>query len=85
MQSAVLQRYTVQYRVVRVEVRQVLLEFAGRQPVDHLERGEPVLGRVLQSALQLVDPQLQLDVEGVEEVAAEHERVDRAEDGVDPT
>ena len=71
-------------RVVGVEVRQVLLELPSGQPVDHFKAGEPVLGRVLHSVLQLVHLQLKLDVEGVEEVAPEDYRVDRSVDGVDP-
>ena len=54
------------------------------QPCSHLKGGEPKLGRILEPALQVVDLELELDVEGVEEVAAEHQAVHRGVHGVDP-
>ena len=52
--------------------------------MNDLETGEPVLGRILESALQFVYPQLELDVEGMEEVSSKDDRVDRSVDCVYP-
>ena len=70
--------------VVGVEIGKILFQFSRGQPVNNFKGREPVLRWILKPALQLKDPQLQLDVERVQEVSSEDDGVNRGVDGVDP-